>query len=190
MVKALWYYRYASVPIRFSMYLNLSQEFRFTFDQKLKESNDFGVSVLSFCLMPNHFHLVVKQRKENGIKNYLANISNSYTKFFNTKHDRVGPLLQGTFKAVWIETDEQLLHVVRYIHLNPVEAGIVQAPENYLWSSYPAYLGKIAPHTWLNREWGLNLFRVGTQRGNGETLNAFIAFHAEGARLTPGTFTK
>lgn len=72
----------------------------------------------------------------------MANFSNSYTKYFNTKYQRVGPLLQGIFKAVHVESDEQLIHLSRYIHLNPVSGFIVRPEElaSYQWSSYPGYL--------------------------------------------------
>lgn len=97
------------------------------------------VEILCYCLMPNHFHFLIKQLKDNGISIFLSQISNSYTKYFNTKYTRVGALLQGAFKAVTIETDEQLVHVSRYIHLNPVVTKLVKLPENYEWSSYSEY---------------------------------------------------
>ena len=70
----------------------------------------------------------------------MGQISNSYTKYFNIKYSRVGPLLQGAFKAVLIESEEQLIHVSRYIHLNPVVSGMVNKPDSYLWSSYLEYM--------------------------------------------------
>jgi len=92
--------------------------------------------------MPNHFHFLLRQEKDKGITKFLANFSNSYTKYFNTRHKRVGPLLQGTFKSVWVETDEQLMHLSRYIHLNPLNSHIVKEDQidYYEWSSFPEYL--------------------------------------------------
>lgn len=98
------------------------------------------VEVLCFCLMPNHFHLLVKQVEDKGITQFLSKLSNSYTKFFNTKRKRIGPLLQGSFKAVRIENDEQLIHVSRYIHLNPLIDYLVKDLKSYPYSSYPEYL--------------------------------------------------
>lgn len=72
----------------------------------------------------------------------MSKVSNSYTKYFNTKHNRVGPLLQGQFKAVFIETDEQLIHVSRYIHLNPYVADLTKDIGNFEYSSYPEFVGK------------------------------------------------
>lgn len=92
--------------------------------------------------MTNHFHFLVSQVKVGGISKFMAKFTNSYTKYFNTKHQRVGPLFQGIFKAVHVESDEQLIHLSRYIHLNPVTGFIVKPDEleNYQWSSYPNYL--------------------------------------------------
>lgn len=89
--------------------------------------------------MPNHFHIIVKQQQDKGIYELLSKLSNSYTKYFNTKYNRVGPLFQGEFKAVEVETDEQLVHLSRYIHLNPVAASLVGKIEDYPWSSYLEY---------------------------------------------------
>lgn len=92
--------------------------------------------------MPNHFHLLLKQKIKNGIPKFLSNSSNSYTRYFNTKRKRVGPLFQGIFKAVRIETDDQLIHVSRYTHLNPVASLVIKDEElgNYPWSFFPEYL--------------------------------------------------
>src|SRR3972149_3368728 len=89
------------------------------------------VDIICYCLMPNHFHFLIKQLKEGGITEFVSKLSNSYTKFYNTKYSRVGPLLQGEFKAVLIENDEQLIHTSRYIHLNPVASFLVKELRNW-----------------------------------------------------------
>lgn len=130
--------------LRFSKFLLLSQEERTNFMDSLRKINDKLVDIICFCLMPNHFHLLFSQKKDNGISKFMANLQNSYTRYFNTKHERVGPLLQGQFKAVLIEDDNQLLHVSRYIHLNPYSSFVVKdlvSLEDYQWSSFPEYLG-------------------------------------------------
>lgn len=91
--------------------------------------------------MPNHFHLLLRQIQDKGITIFLSKVTNSYTKYFNTRHKRVGPLFQGTFKAVRIEDDEQLVHVSRYIHLNPLIDYIVRDLKKFSFSSYLEYLG-------------------------------------------------
>lgn len=92
--------------------------------------------------MPNHFHLVLRQTSDEGISTFLSNITNSYTKYFNAKNERVGPLFQGVFKAVRVENDEQLLHLSGYIHYNPVAAYLVADADidSYEWSSYTSYV--------------------------------------------------
>lgn len=102
------------------------------------------VEVIAFCLMPNHFHLLIKQKKDRGITEFISKLSNSYTKYYNTKYERVGPLFQGEFKSVIIESDEQLIHVSRYIHINPITAYLVKKMEQYEWSSYKEYISKTA----------------------------------------------
>lgn len=84
--------------------------------------NNFAkfISLLCYCLMPNHFHLLVKQRTTDAIDTLMNSLGTRYTMYFNKKHKRVGPLYQGVYKAVLIETDEQLLHLSRYIHRNPL----------------------------------------------------------------------
>lgn len=100
------------------------------------------IEIIAYCLMPNHFHLLVKQNTEKGITTFLSRLTNSYTKYFNTKYERVGPLFQGPFKTINIETDGQLLHLSRYIHLNPVVAGITDDPRAFQWSSFRDYLSE------------------------------------------------
>lgn len=98
------------------------------------------VEIVAYCLMPTHLHLILKQTKEYGISNFMNNILNSYTRYFNIKHNRKGPLWEGRFKSVLVESDEQLLHLTRYIHLNPVTAYLVNNPLDWRNSSYREYL--------------------------------------------------
>lgn len=133
--------------LRFSKFLLLSQEEKSNFMDGLHKVNDKLVDIICFCLMPNHFHLLLNQLKDNGISKFMANLQNSFTRYFNTKHERIGPLLQGQFKAVLIEDDNQLLHVSRYIHLNPYSSYVVKDKEGlieYKWSSFPEYLGMVS----------------------------------------------
>lgn len=141
----LEFYSY-NTKLRYSKFLLLSQEDKNSFMDNLLKENDRLVEIVCFCLMLNHFHLLLNQKKDNGISKFMANLQNSYTRYFNTKHDRVGPLLQGQFKAVLVEDDNQLLHLSRYIHLNPYSSFIVKKIEDlkgYQWSSFPEYLGKV-----------------------------------------------
>lgn len=89
--------------------------------------------------MPNHFHLLTKQLTDGGITRFVRIVADSYGKYFNILHDRAGPLFQGKFKSVRIEDNSQLLHVSRYIHLNPLTAHLVESPIDYPWLSYGEY---------------------------------------------------
>ncbi len=95
------------------------------------------VELNSFAIMPNHFHLLVQEKIEKGISSYLQRIQNGYAKYFNTKYAKRGHLFQGAFRAVPVETNEQLLYLSAYIHRNPRELEEWENKEvNYLWSSY------------------------------------------------------
>ena len=153
----LAYYRFDPVPTRFSQLHLQPATVQNALLHQLEKSREYGVSVLAYCLMPNHFHCIVRQEKPRGITRFVANISNGYTKYFNTKHDRVGPLLQGTFKAVHVETTEQLIHLSRYVHINPVVSFVISQEQLdlYEWSSLSQYVGKkqgICDTQWV-KEW-------------------------------------
>ena len=110
---------------------------------KLLRLNNFSknLKLLAFCLMPNHFHFLCKQKEINTIDNFTNSFFTRYSMYFNKKYKRVGKLFQGVYKAVKVTTDEQLLHLSRYIHLNPFSLkGDALQGEKY--TSYPFYLGK------------------------------------------------
>ena len=139
----LSYYRFAHPPQRLSLFLELSETARVEAFKRLEQSTDLLVDILCFVLMPNHFHLLVKQRSDDGISTYIRRSNNSYSRYFTTKYTRPGALFQGVFKAVHIETDEQLIHLSRYIHLNPFNSFVVKEEDfwDYPWSSLSSYLG-------------------------------------------------
>lgn len=137
------FYRFNNPSLRFSFYNRLAITQRNDFLASLYHSNDKLLKIFSFSLMPNHFHFLAKQIQEDGIKKFVSQIENSYAKYFNTKYQRTGGLFQTMFKAVRIETDEQLMHVIRYIHLNPLTSFLLKTAEEnekYPWSSYTDYL--------------------------------------------------
>lgn len=138
------YYRFANCPVKFSQLKVLSHDARKDLLDKLQSQSDKLVEVLVFCLMPNHIHFLCKQLKGNGISKFISKICNGYSHYFNVLQQRVGPLFQGNFKAVRIETDEQLIHTSRYIHLNPVSSYLIgfDRLEDYDFSSYPEYTGR------------------------------------------------
>jgi len=101
----------------------------------------FNYLIHAFCLMRNHVHLVL-QVGEISISRILQNLSQRYTVWVNRQKGRTGHLFQGRYKAILIDADRYLLALVRYIHLNPIRAGIARVPEDYHWSSHKAYLGR------------------------------------------------
>lgn len=118
------------------------------FQTNPKGSETQRVKLLTYCLMPNHFHFLLKPTREDGITKFISDISNSYTKYFNIKNKRIGGLLQGTFKAKEITSEPSLLQVSRYIHLNPISSSQtnpkgskIKSPEEYPYSSYRAWIG-------------------------------------------------
>ncbi len=139
------YYRFVKPPIKLSRFKRLNTQSKAEFLSKMSGSGDKLVDIISFVFMPNHFHLLLKQTTDNGIAKYLGLFTNSYTRYFNTRLHRPGPVFQGVFKAVHIDNNAQLLHLSRYIHLNPYVSGIVSKADllTYLWSSLPHYLAEI-----------------------------------------------
>jgi putative transposase len=108
---------------------------------KLLRLNNFHgeITLIAYCLMPNHFHLLVKQKGSDSIDKFMNSLCTRYTMYFNRKYKRVGSLYQGPYKAVPIETDEQLLHLTRYIHKQAFPQGqALQAQP----CSYLEYLGQ------------------------------------------------
>lgn len=112
------------------------------------------VVLIAFCLMQNHFHLLVKQTTINGITRIMRAVCTKYAMYFNRKYGRVGTLFQGKYKACLVSNDAYLLHLSRYIHLNPYPGS---DPKLYQYSSYRYYLGEQRA-SWLNPELVLNFF--------------------------------
>lgn len=98
-------------------------------------------SILSHCLMPNHFHFLIRQNSEIPISNLISKLCNSYAKYFNNKYGHVGGLFQDQFKSIMVDSDQYLLWLSAYIHANPITAGLVKSLNNYVYSSYPDYCG-------------------------------------------------
>lgn len=138
----LHYYQFSNIPVRLSKFLKLPREDREQLFQELLKQNDKIVDIVAFCLMPNHFHFLIKQNTHDGLSRFMRLTINSYAKYFNTKYKRAGTLFQGMFKVVHVETDEQLLHLSRYIHLNPLVSYLVKEKEfmSYPWSSLQEYI--------------------------------------------------
>lgn len=131
--KTMLYYQIAGPKPKFSRFLPTTTP--------LNKNNKI-VEIVCYCFMPNHFHFLLQQIKDGGITEFVSKLSNSYTKYLNTKNKRVGPLLQGEFKSVHVKNNEQLVHLSRYIHLNPLVDYATKDLEMYRWSSYLEFVGK------------------------------------------------
>jgi|SRR3989344_880377 len=105
-------------------------------------ARDRYVELVGFCLMPNHYHLILLNKNVEGISRYMQRTLNGYTRYSNVKYERVGHVFQGPFKAVRVESNEQLVYLSAYVHLNAKELpGWRDNPHQYPWSSYKDYLG-------------------------------------------------
>ena len=138
------YYRFANCPVKFSHFRQLSAEERNNILARLNKESKKLVDIMTFCLMPNHVHFLLKQLLDNGISKFMAKTTSGFSHYFNIRHERVGHLFQGNFGAVRIENDEQFVHVSRYIHLNPVSSFLIKIEniDNYEYSSFPDYINQ------------------------------------------------
>lgn len=118
------YYSHDGPLLKFSLYKKLLSMGNINIAQDLSDK-DHLVDVIAYCIMPTHLHFVLCQLKDNGISIYMKNLLDSYTRYFNTRYKRKGPLWEGRFKSILVQTEEQLLHLTRYIHLNPISGALV-----------------------------------------------------------------
>ena len=139
MVEMMKFYSWDKPPLRFSLYKTIKR--REEPQEKTFGNKENIVQIIAYCLMPTHLHLILVQLKDKGISIYMKNLLDSYTRYFNVKNGRKGPLWQGRFKSVLIDGDEQLLHLTRYIHLNPTSDELVEKVEDWPYSSYHEFLG-------------------------------------------------
>jgi REP element-mobilizing transposase RayT len=131
----------------------------------------FGVETHAYCLLGSHYHLLLRTPRGN-LGRAMRHLGGVFTQRANRLAKRDGPIFRGRYKAVLIEAEAHLARVGRYIHLNPVAAGLVRRAEAWRWSSYPAYLGRTAAPAWLHTEATLSGF--GT-RGRRARYRAFVA---------------
>jgi REP element-mobilizing transposase RayT len=116
------------------------ENYVFLINKVRKYSKEFDISVIAYCLMPNHYHFILKQNGELGLNKCVQNIFNSYAKAINKRYKRSGTLFEGKFKANEIYEDTTVLEVCRYVHRNPLEAGLVKNLEDWQYSNYPEWI--------------------------------------------------
>ena len=142
-------------------YMQETPGFKYSLFKKLKNIDikpPYLVSVQAFVLMPNHFHFLLRQESTEGISIFMRRLIDSFSHYFNIKNERKGPLFEGRFRSVHIETEMQFLHVHRYIHLNPVTGYLVEDPADYDFSSYWDYVKKIR-YPWIDTSLIIDHFR-------------------------------
>ena len=157
----LEYYRFPNPPLRFSHYQRLNTQDKTKLLRGLYKKNKHLVEIYSFSIMPNHYHLLLKQSLNSGIMNFIRLIQNSYARFLNLRYKRSGSLFQSPFKAVRLETDEQFIHVARYIHLNPLTSFVIRDfndLKSYQWNSYLDYLS-FTLRKFINTSFLMNYFK-------------------------------
>lgn len=153
---ALLYIMNQDKPFIMGNYLRDKQKNLFNIFTEKREKT--LVSILSYCLMPNHFHLILHEHTERGITKFMGKLLTAYSMYFNKKYERSGPLLTHPFRSEHISNESQYMYIFSYVHLNPLsiidknwkENGIKNTKEfieNYQWSSYKDFLEKKRPES-------------------------------------------
>ncbi|MBU1327306.1 transposase [Patescibacteria group bacterium] len=160
------------------------------YSRYLKRLEEFltkhNVTLLAYCLMPNHLHLLLRQNDNESVDKFVHRLHTAYSMYFNKKYERVGSVFQGRFKAKLIDSEEYLLHVSRYIHLNPLEIVHAQGPAlnsllAYPWSSLKEYANPSLPHV-SNPEILLSYF---ASRNKPNTQANYLQFVNDQISITP-----
>jgi len=159
----------------------------------------WNVRIAAYCLMPNHYHILV-QTPDANISRAMRHINGVYTQRFNRRHGSDGQLFRGRYKSLLVGADSYLLQLVRYIHRNPVNAGLAKTVDDYVWSSHKGYLADVKKWDWLhkkaiflmlseNRKQWLKRYRQLISIENKEDLSSIIDGKKWPAMLGPKEFT-
>ena len=144
------------------------------------------VDILSFCLLPNHYHLMLANRAENGISMFMRKLNVGYAKYFNEKNERTGALFEGRYKSIKLEKQAHFIHLPYYIHLNPLDLfapewragelknykGSVKFLDSYRWSSHLDYLGEKNFPSLTSRDFLLEIF--GGEKGYRKKISEYL----------------
>lgn len=149
----------------FSLFLNV-----------LKEScNFFNISVAAYCLMSNHYHILLNT-PEGNLSRFMRHLNGVYTQKYNRRHKKDGSLFRGRYKSVLVQEDNHLMGVMRYIHFNPVKAKIVKDIKDYRWSSHILYLKRITREDWIN----VDCLLISFSNKRRQAINAYKEYLSHG----------
>lgn len=154
-----------------AIYKNRQDRLRFL-DYLESASTRYAAVIHCYCLMNNHYHLLLETPKGN-LAQIMRHINGSYSTYFNVRYDRVGHLFQGRYRSILVDVDNYFLALSRYIHLNPLEGKILNNPETYEWSSYASYLRFCDAPRWLRTDLLLSL--MGGRDGAEESYRRFVS---------------
>jgi len=135
-----------------------------------KTCNRFNWRCHAYCLMDNHYHIVIEIAEANLSKG-MRQLNGVYTQYFNRAHDRVGHVFQGRYKGIFVEKNEYLLELSRYVVLNPIRAGMTKNIRSWKWSSYKAMIGEVTAQPWLEVDWILGYFAKQRKRAIEKYIN-------------------
>lgn len=140
MLELINLFRFIDFRHRYSQFKKLDISTQSEIISRLIKQNETLIDIISYSIMPTHLHLILKQNTSDGITKYMSRLLNSYAKYFNQIHHRSGPLWSGRFQNVLVDSDEQLLHLTRYLHLNATSAALTKKPEDWVYSSFLEYI--------------------------------------------------
>ena len=135
LVPGFYYHIYNRVPDGMRLF-NSKENYRYCRKLLRKNALKYDVNIIAYCLMPNHYHMLVFQNREESLSKYISVMFNAYVQAFNKQYHRKGPLFTDRFKNIAVEREEYLYQLCRYIHLNPVKANLVKNPEDWEFSDY------------------------------------------------------
>jgi len=140
-VKGAYYHIYNRGCNRENIFFE-NENYEFLIRKFRKQSFKFSATFIAYCLMPNHYHLLLRQDGDIPLNEFIQHVFNSYTKAINVRQKRSGTLFEGKFKALVVDDNNYLTHVCRYIHRNPIEAKLVDDIEKWRYSNYLEWIGK------------------------------------------------
>jgi putative transposase len=152
-----YYHVYNRGANKADIFLN-DKDYVFLLKQIKDHIREFAITVIAYCLMSNHYHFVLRQNGEAKINDFMQAVFYVYSSAFNTIHKHSGTLFEGPFRSILIDKNEYLLHLCRYIHRNPLEAGMVIKPEQWHYSNYAEFIGKrngvLVDHEFVKENFG------------------------------------